>query len=67
MYVDLYDIEEELKVAKKLLKSVGSDGKVFLKNIKTAETLLNKAKIAEAKSDFAQVDELVAKIRELVG
>lgn len=52
MIVDLKDLENEIKMVKGLAKDAGPDGRAMLRSIKQAESLLNKAKLAEAKGDF---------------
>ena len=66
MFVDLDELKEEIKMVKGLAKDAGSDGRVMLRNVKKAEALLEKAKLAESKDDFDKADEIVEQIRELL-
>ncbi|SHN01757.1 hypothetical protein [Fibrobacter sp. UWB7] len=66
MIVDLKDLEDEIKMVKGLAKDAGSDGRAMLRSVKQAESLLNKAKLAEAKGDFEKEDELIEQIRSLL-
>lgn len=67
MIVDLYEIEQEIKMVKGLAKDAGSDGKELLRAVKKAESLLNKAKVAEAKGDYDAQDKLVEEIKLILG
>lgn len=66
MIVDLDELEEEIKAVKGLAKDAGSEGRRLLMNVKKAESLLKKAKEAEAKDDFKKSDEFVDQIRALL-
>ena len=66
MFVDLDELKEEIKMVKGLAKDAGSEGRELLRNVKKAESLLDKAKLAEAKNDFAKADEIVEQIRVLL-
>ena len=66
MFVDLDELKEEIKMVKGLAKDAGSEGRELLRNAKKAESLLDKAKLAEAKNDFAKADEIVEQIRVLL-
>ena len=66
MFVDLDELKEEIKMVKGLAKDAGSKGRELLRNVKKAESLLDKAKLAEAKNDFAKADEIVEQIRVLL-
>ena len=66
MFVDLDELKEEIKMVKGLAKDAGSEGRELLRNVKKAESLLDKAELAEAKNDFAKADEIVEQIRVLL-
>ena len=66
MIADLDGLKEEIKMIKGLAKDAGSSGRDLLKNVKQAESLLEKAKAAEAKNDFDKADEIVEQIRALL-
>ena len=66
MFVDLDELKEEIKMVKGLAKDAGFEGRELLRNVKKAESLLDKAKLAEAKNDFAKADEIVEQIRVLL-
>lgn len=67
MFVDLYDLENEIKMVKGLAKDAGSDGKELLRTVKKAESLLNQAKVAESKGDYETQDKLVEEIKSILG
>ena len=66
MFVDLDELKEEIKMVKGLAKDAGPDGRELLRNVKKAESLLDKAKLAEAKDDYDKADEIVEQIRALL-
>lgn len=66
MIVDLQELAEEIKAVKCLAKDAGSAGRELLRNIKKAESLLDKAKVAEATGNYEQEDKLIEEIRSLL-
>ena len=66
MIVDLQELAEEIKAVKGLAKDAGSTGREFLRNVKKAESLLDKAKVAEATGDYEREDQLIEEIRSLL-
>ena len=66
MFVDLDELQEEIKAVKGIAKDAGSAGKELLRNAKKAEELLKKAKELESKKDFAKTDTLVEQIKALL-
>lgn len=67
MHSSLNEIEKEIKMIKGLAKDAGSDGNAFLRSVKNAETLLSKARTAEAKNDAKTREDLVGQIRAMLG
>lgn len=67
MFVDLGELEKEIKMVKGLAKDAGSDGKELLKAVKKAELLLKQALEAEKRDDYRKQDQLVEEIRKLLG
>lgn len=66
MIVDLQELAEEIKAVKGLAKDAGSAGRELLRNVKKAESLLDKAKVAEATGNYEQEDKLIEEIRSLL-
>jgi len=66
MFVDLDELKEEIKMVKGLVKDAGPGGRELLRNVKKAEALLDKAKLADAKGDYDKSDEFVEQIRALL-
>jgi hypothetical protein len=66
MNINLEELTQEVKMIKGLAKDAGSEGQALLQKAKKAETLLDKAKIANAKGDSNKELELVSRILTLI-